>query len=215
MSEKANPEAELAYGAGHIDPLRATRPGLVYDADEIDYVNFLCGLGYSTKNLRSVTGDQSACSASNSWLVLDLNYPSFAVPTSTLGIVDRTFTRSVTNVGSPSSVYKSAVVNAPAGLEIQVKPSVLSYKSLGEKLSYVVTIQGRISNSIESASLIWSDGVHEVRSPIVLFKVRGYVPPPGPRPGLGGSSPSGHGSSRLNCSITGLSIFLFFIFNKL
>uniref|UniRef100_F6HNS7 Peptidase S8/S53 domain-containing protein n=1 Tax=Vitis vinifera TaxID=29760 RepID=F6HNS7_VITVI len=44
-AKKKNPEAKFAYGAGNIDP------GLVYDADEIDYVKFLCGQGYSTRAL--------------------------------------------------------------------------------------------------------------------------------------------------------------------
>ena len=51
MSAKKNPEAEFAYGAGNIDPVKAIDPGLVYDADEIDYVEFLCGQGYSTRAL--------------------------------------------------------------------------------------------------------------------------------------------------------------------
>ena len=40
MSARKNPEAEFAYGAGNIDPVTAVHPGLVYDADEIDFVNF-------------------------------------------------------------------------------------------------------------------------------------------------------------------------------
>lgn len=170
MSEETNSQAELAYGAGHIDPLRALSPGLVYDANEADYVKFLCGQGYSTNNLRAVTGDQSTCTAANNGTVWDLNYPSFAVSAST-SFVYRTFTRTVTNVGSPTSVYKSTVF-APAGLKIKVTPSVLYFKSLGEKLSYKVTVEGQMSKDIESASLIWDDGVYEVRSPIVAFQVK-------------------------------------------
>ena len=35
----------------NIDPVKAVDPGLVYDVDEIDYVKFLCGQGYSTRAL--------------------------------------------------------------------------------------------------------------------------------------------------------------------
>lgn len=170
MSKKNNPDAEFAYGAGHIDPLRALNPGLIYDADETDYVNFLCGQSYNIKHLQAVTGDKSTCTAANNGTVWDLNYPSFAVSTSTSGIIYHTFTRTVTNVGYPSSVYKSTVF-APVGLKIHVTPSVLCFKSNGGRLLYKVTVEGTTNKAIESVSLIWDDGVHEVRSPIVVFKI--------------------------------------------
>ncbi|KAK4774452.1 hypothetical protein SAY86_009387 [Trapa natans] len=170
MSQKINTDAEFAYGAGHIDPLRALNPGLIYDADETDYVKFLCGQGYDTRRLQAVTGDQSTCTAANNGTTWDLNYPSFAASTSNSGAVYRTFTRIVTNVGYDSSVYRSTVF-APVGLKIQVTPSMLSFKSIGEKVSYQVTVEGTINNRVESASLVWEDGVHQVRSPIVVFQV--------------------------------------------
>ena len=47
MDVDKNIDAEFAYGIGHINPTRAINSNLVYDAREIDYVNFLCGQGYS------------------------------------------------------------------------------------------------------------------------------------------------------------------------
>ena len=47
MGVDKNTDAEFAYGTGHINPTRAINPGLVYDVGEIDYLNFLCGQGYS------------------------------------------------------------------------------------------------------------------------------------------------------------------------
>ncbi|KAB5538750.1 hypothetical protein DKX38_016283 [Salix brachista] len=44
MSAETNPEAEFGYGSGHINPMKAINPGLIYDAGEEDYVKFLCGL---------------------------------------------------------------------------------------------------------------------------------------------------------------------------
>ena len=41
MSSDLNPEAEFAYGAGQINPVKAVCPGLVYDISESDYVRFL------------------------------------------------------------------------------------------------------------------------------------------------------------------------------
>ncbi|KAI6669312.1 hypothetical protein NL676_004197 [Syzygium grande] len=50
MSAEINSEAEFAYGAGQLNPIQSLHPGLLYDANETDYVNFLCGQNYSTKN---------------------------------------------------------------------------------------------------------------------------------------------------------------------
>ncbi|XP_057991298.1 cucumisin-like [Hevea brasiliensis] len=170
MSAAANKEAEFAYGSGHINPVKAIDPGLLYDAEEIDYVKFLCGQGYNATQLKLVTGDNSACSEKTNGTVWDLNYPSFALSTLYGKSVTRVFHRTVTNVGSSSSSYK-AIIKAPSALSIKVEPSVLSFKSLREKQSFVVTVEVTPSESANSYSgaLIWDDGVHQVRSPIIGF----------------------------------------------
>ena len=172
MSARKNPEAEFAYGAGNIDPVRAVHPGLVYDADEIDFVNFLCGEGYSVQNLRLVTGDHSVCSKATNGTVWDLNYPSFALSIPYKESIARTFKRSVTNVGLPVSTYKATVIGAPKGLKINVKPNILSFTSIGQKLSFVLKVNGRMVEDIVSASLVWDDGLHKVRSPIIVYAVQ-------------------------------------------
>ncbi|KAL6326799.1 hypothetical protein AAG906_010976 [Vitis piasezkii] len=156
MSAKQNREAEFAYGAGNIDPVKAIDPGLVYDADEIDYVKYLCGLGYSTRALRLVTGDNSVCSAATNGTVWNLNYPSFALSSLTKESITGMFNRTVTNVGSSVSTYKATVIGAPEGLDIQ-------------KLSFVLKVEGKVGDNIVSASLVWDDGVHQVRTPIVVL----------------------------------------------
>ncbi|XP_050156055.1 subtilisin-like protease SBT4.14 isoform X6 [Malus sylvestris] len=173
MSANLNPEAEFAYGAGLLNPSRSPYPGLVYDAAEIDYVNFLCAQGYSTKLLKALTGDSYSCSSSQSshgTLSDHLNYPSVALSTSNPKSVKGIFNRTVTNVGSPKSTYK-AQVSAPPGLEIKVNPSVLKFTSLGQKLSFQVTVKGLIEKTIVSGSLVWDDGKFQVRSPIVVYFV--------------------------------------------
>ncbi|KAL5568990.1 hypothetical protein UlMin_025565 [Ulmus minor] len=168
ISPDLNPEAEFAYGAGQINPLKAAYPGLVYDADEHDYIEFLCGQGYTTKLLRIITGDHSSC-PSNGTLDTDLNYPAFVLSTKPSESINHVFHRTVTNVGSPTSTYKSNLV-APQGLNIKVNPSVLTFTSLGQKLSYAVTVEGKIDHKIMvSTSLVWDDGTFQVRSPIVVY----------------------------------------------
>ncbi|KAG8644992.1 hypothetical protein MANES_10G021600v8 [Manihot esculenta] len=171
MSTTANTDAEFAYGSGHINPVNATDPGLVYDAEEIDYVKFLCGQGYNATQLKLVTGDNSACSAETNGTVWDLNYPSFALSTVPGHSVTRIFHRTVTNVGSSSATYK-AIINAPPGLHIQVQPNVLSFTSVGEKQSFVVTVEAELSDFAISGSLTWDDGVHKVKSPILAHVIQ-------------------------------------------
>ncbi|XP_027155311.1 cucumisin-like [Coffea eugenioides] len=166
MSTKTNIDAEFSYGSGQINPIKAAAPGLVYDITEADFVSFLCGQGYNTTTLRRITGNNSSsCTKANNATVWDLNYPSFAVSAKS-GQVTRVFHRTVTNVGNPVSTYK-ATVTAPPQLSIQVNPITLSFKSLGQKLSFSVTVTAEIPQTIISGSLVWDDGVHQVRSPVV------------------------------------------------
>ncbi|KAL6327034.1 hypothetical protein AAG906_013516 [Vitis piasezkii] len=171
MSAKKNPQVEFAYGAGNIDPIKAVHPGLVYDANEIDFVNFLCGQGYTAKALRQVTGDHSVCSKATNGTVWNLNYPSFALSTFNKESIVGTFNRSVTNVGLAVSTYKATIIGAPKGLKIKVKPNILSFTSIGQKQSFVLKVEGRIVEDIVSTSLVWDNGVHQVRSPIVVYGV--------------------------------------------
>ena len=133
MSVETNTGMEFAYGAGHIEPLQAVNPDLVYDAGEADYVKFLCGQGYSTKHLRLITGNNSTCSEAKHETVLNLNYPSFAISTKSGVTLTRIFTRTVTNVGPAVSTYK-AVTAVPSGISVKVKPRALSFPRPEEDL---------------------------------------------------------------------------------
>ncbi|OMO76496.1 hypothetical protein COLO4_25546 [Corchorus olitorius] len=168
MSSELNTDAEFAYGSGEVNPVEAVNPGLIYDAEEIDYIKFLCGQGYGTQFLQLVTRDNTTCSEATNGTVWDLNYPSFALNTSGSTKVSGVFTRTVTNVGSAMSEYIANVTVETESLEINVNPSVLSFTSLGQKLSYTLTINGTIDGSMVSASLVWDDGEHMVRSPIIV-----------------------------------------------
>ncbi|XP_045786965.1 cucumisin-like [Trifolium pratense] len=168
MSSSLNPEAEFAYGAGLINPVKAANPGLVYDISEADYAEFLCGEGYTSKELRILTQDKTTCKGKdNEKAVYNLNLPSFAV------YVNDTFSgyvyhRTVTNVGSANSTYKARVISSFL-LGIEVIPDVLSFTSIGQKKSFSLTIEGQINVEMISASLIWDDGNYQVRSPIVVY----------------------------------------------
>ncbi|CAD5188196.1 unnamed protein product [Musa acuminata subsp. malaccensis] len=170
MSPSRNPEAELAYGAGQLNPKKATSPGLVYDATARDFVNMLCVQGYSTRLIRLVTGDNSSsCPRNVNVTTVDMNYPTMTRYVARGKEYRAEFSRTVTNVGNPNSTYTAKVASG-SGLDIEVNPRKLHFGELNEKQSFVVRVAGKplSLNSVASASIVWSDGKHEVRSPIVI-----------------------------------------------
>lgn len=157
---KATP---FSYGAGHVRPNRAMDPGLVYDLTTSDYLNFLCTMGYNSTKIARFSTENYACSTKPVKLE-DLNYPSITVP-KLRGAV--TVTRKVKNVGSPGTYV--ARIQEPAGVSVSVKPERLVFGKVGEEKVFVVSLQAqRKGNGYVFGRLIWSDGKHFVRSPIVV-----------------------------------------------
>ncbi|XP_073130818.1 subtilisin-like protease SBT4.3 [Henckelia pumila] len=174
MNATKDPNAEFSYGTGHIDPVKATDPGLIYEDSPDDYIKFLCNSGYNASMLSKIFGQSIVCpddrTTSN-----DLNYPSMTFKVTTSGSEKSMpfsveFKRTVTNVGSADSIYK-ATTSTSLDYNITVNPDTLKFKALNEKQSYAVIISGNIvETTMLSASLEWSDGVHSVRSPILVYK---------------------------------------------
>ncbi|MED6209135.1 hypothetical protein PIB30_051840 [Stylosanthes scabra] len=161
---------DFAYGAGHVDPLKAINPGLILDLSEDDYVNLLCDIGYETPTVRKISGDNSTCpSLSARSLLKDINYPSIIYQIQLMQPFVANFTRTVTNVGFANSTYKASVMKG-SNININVVPQVLSFRSLGEKQSISVNIaRGKFSEpTVISSPLIWTDGEHSMRIPIII-----------------------------------------------
>ncbi|XP_024012425.1 subtilisin-like protease SBT4.8 [Eutrema salsugineum] len=170
-SETEVASTEFAYGAGHVDPIAALNPGLVYELDKADHIAFLCGLNYTSQTLKLISGEAVTCTGNT--LPRNLNYPSMSAKLSrSNSSFTVTFNRTVTNLGTPNSTYLSKIfLNHGSKLSVKVSPSVLSMKSVNEKQSFTVAVSG---NNLDpklplSANLIWSDGTHNVRSPIVVY----------------------------------------------
>lgn len=99
-------DLEFAYGLGHINPLKAIDPGLIYDTSEADYIDFLCKQGYNTSFVRLITGDNSSsCITTVLGRGWSLNYPSFSLDVEDGLPINAVFTRTATNVGPPNSTY--------------------------------------------------------------------------------------------------------------
>lgn len=176
MDSTRQRDLEFAYGSGHINPADTIDPGLVYNASETDYINFLCKQGYNTTTLRLVTGDDSTCESTTIGRAWDLNYPSFSLYVEDGEQIWGTFTRTVTNVGAANSTY-AANIYMPAIIGVTVEPSVLKFSAVGETQTFTVNVTGPAitQQPIMSGALTWADGAgnHNVRSPIVVYN---YVP---------------------------------------
>ncbi|KAL2610347.1 hypothetical protein R1flu_028920 [Riccia fluitans] len=174
-SQKSNTEAAITestskvstpfgIGSGHVDPNSAADPGLIYDNSYADYFNFFCALGYTKNNIKAISGESFTCPEEKP-KVSNLNYPSVTV-SNLAG--SQTITRTVTNVGSPSGSYKVSITSPP-GIQVEISPSTLTFSALGQKKSFSVKIT-KVSSSkgYVFGSYTWSDGIHSVRSPIVV-----------------------------------------------
>ncbi|KAL5714295.1 hypothetical protein ACHQM5_016276 [Ranunculus cassubicifolius] len=166
-----SPATPLDFGAGHINPNKAMDPGLIYDMDFQDYVVFLCGLGYSNKQMSAVIRrSQWSCPNTPS----DLNYPSFMVivPNATTYPMVKNFTRVVTNVGDENSTYQ-AVFEVPTGMRIQTEPKTLIFSGKGQQQEFVVSVEIEKKDlSVIHGYLKWVDQhKHVVSSPVVAITV--------------------------------------------
>ncbi|ONI00108.1 hypothetical protein PRUPE_6G067700 [Prunus persica] len=159
---------EFAYGSGHINPVKAINPGLVYEASKEDYIRLLC-MKYDEGKVRLVSGDNSTC-PTDKGSPLDHNYPSMAAKVTPMNPFAVKFHRRVKNVGLANSSYKATIFQ-DSKVEIKVVPEILSFKSLNEEKAFDVTVAGSgvPFGSQVSTQLVWFDGAHSVRSPIVVY----------------------------------------------
>ncbi|XP_057489896.1 subtilisin-like protease SBT3 [Actinidia eriantha] len=158
----------LGMGSGHIDPNLALDPGLIYDLTPQEYVNVLCYMNYTEKQILTVTRSRLYnCSNPSP----DLNYPSFIALYSNESTMVRTFHRTLTNVGDDAATYNVEVV-VPMGSKVTVSPNTLVFSKKYEKKSYSLTIEYESDENGTRAygSLAWveDNGKHKVRSPIVV-----------------------------------------------
>jgi len=145
-------------GAGHVLPMKAADPGLVYDSGYNQWLGFLCGTGQLTASYcPSIKIDPS-----------ELNVPSIAIG-DLAGT--QTVTRSVTNVGKGQATYDASVTGM-AGVGVVVTPSSLAIAP-GQTKSFTVkfTRGDAALSAYTGGNLTWSDGSHSVRIPMVVRPV--------------------------------------------
>ena len=155
--EPANP---FDFGAGHISPNDALKPGLVYETTNDEYDAVACGI-------ESPAVDEARCAALEdlgfSFAAGDMNQPSIAVARL---INEQTVTRRVTNV-SDSTVNVTANIVNPPGTSVSVAPASLAL-SPGQSAEFDTTIryQSGPLDLWRFGSLTWESNEQSVRSPI-------------------------------------------------
>lgn len=172
------PSTPFDHGAGHVDPVAALNPGLVYDLTVEDYINFLCALNYTSSQINILAKRNFTCDPSKKYSLYDLNYPSFAVSLqspvigsggSSRGATVVKHTRTLTNVDS-AATYKVSVSSESDSVKISVDPELLSFSQVNEKKTYTVTFTASSmpSNTNSFGRIEWSDGKHVVGSPVAV-----------------------------------------------
>lgn len=161
------PASPLDYGGGLMQPNRAANPGLVYDLTTVDYLNFLCSLGYNATQMSPFIS-AFAC-PKKSIRIQDLNYPSLTWFNLTGPVA---VSRTLKNVGQPGR-YK-VLVRAPPGVAVAVEPETLDFGTVGEEKTFRVTAAPHTNGTTLSRNvfgqLTWSDGKHIVRSPLSVIQ---------------------------------------------
>lgn len=148
----------FAQGAGFVAPNGAADPGLVYPTTPTEWRQYMVGLGvhFAPPNdtLTPITGSE-------------LNQASIGIG-SLPGTA--TVTRRVKNVSGHAGTYHASA--SVAGFDVTVTPSTLTLAP-GEEGTFTVDFSRTDAPFDEWAigSLTWSDGTHDVRSPIALRPV--------------------------------------------
>ncbi|RVX16872.1 Subtilisin-like protease SBT1.4 [Vitis vinifera] len=147
-----NKSTPLIHGSGHVNPIGALDPGLVYDIGPDDYVTFLCSVGYS-ENIEI--------------FVRDVVFNADSAVIKRGGVVKHK--RVVRNVGSSKDAVYSVKVNSPPSVKINVSPSKLVFTEKNQVASYEVTFTS-VGASLMTVfgSIEWTDGSHRVRSPVAV-----------------------------------------------
>ncbi|KAH1082297.1 hypothetical protein J1N35_022058 [Gossypium stocksii] len=176
VSNYNQPASPLDIGAGHINPIKALDPGLVYDATPQDYMKLLCAMNYTAKKIRMFTKLSHDCMNRS----LDLNYPAFIAFFNDDGLstsadkFEQEFQRTVTNVGKGGMAY-TAKVTGMDGIKVMVEPPKLVFKRKYEKQSYKLRLEGPklFKKDVIFGALSWRDdaGKYMVTSPIMATTI--------------------------------------------
>ncbi|KAH7691107.1 Peptidase S8 subtilisin-related protein, partial [Dioscorea alata] len=154
-------------GSGQVNPVAVTDPGLIYDINPEQYIQYLCGLGYNDTQASTVAGNSVQCSIVGSIAPENLNYPSISIsldPSKTKSVK-----RTLTNVGDANEVY-NIDVEEPKGINVVVSPSSIQFSQIGQEKNITLEFSSKgmplNQGNILDGQLKLDSGKHFVRSPI-------------------------------------------------
>ncbi|KAL6856177.1 hypothetical protein ACP4OV_018979 [Aristida adscensionis] len=172
----------MVASAGHVRPQLALDPGLVYDAVEQDYVDFLCTLNYNATQIRPIVPDFAGCTRTLPGSATGLNYPSFVVAFDN-GTGVRSLTQTATKVSEGPEAYTVSAVAPEQLVAVTMTPAKLEFGGKNEKRSYNVVFRSKMNttaathgaaaemkpNTRRFGHIVWKNDVHQVRSPVVFM----------------------------------------------
>lgn len=169
LDERLKPADVFATGAGHVNPLKANDPGLVYDIEPSDYVSYLCGLNYTDTQVGVILQQRVKCSEVKSIPQAQLNYPSFSI---LLGDTSQFYTRTLTNVG-PINITYNVKIDMPLSVSVSVRPSQITFTEVKQKVMYSVDFvtadeMKRGDYMITQGSIKWVSGKYSVSIPVAI-----------------------------------------------
>ncbi|KAH9625467.1 hypothetical protein KSS87_008130 [Heliosperma pusillum] len=167
ITESGQAATPYDYGSGEVSPTGGLTPGLVYELEPTDYLDFLCYYGYNLSTIKLISAqlpDRFSCPSNSSQdMISNINYPSIAV-SKNAGTVKRT----VTNVDSEEETNYTVIVDAPKGLEVTVLPKELKFTASIKKLSYQITFTASYAKGDLFGAITWTNNKYNVRSPFVI-----------------------------------------------
>lgn len=163
-NEDSTEATPFDYGSGHIDPIAAVNPGLIYDFNTSDLINLLCSSGATVSQLKNLTTTPVYCKNPPT-ASYNFNYPSIGVANLTGNL---SVYRTVTYIGEGPAVYHSIL--EITGVKASVYPNVIRFQKSGEKMTYRIDFGTYKSSngSFEFGSLTWMNNIYRVKSPIAV-----------------------------------------------
>ncbi|XP_057952932.1 subtilisin-like protease SBT3.9, partial [Malania oleifera] len=161
-SKRADP---FDFGGGVVNPNKAIDPGLVFDMETSDYVNFLCSMGYDESVINKMTRMHIQCNGTTNFPE-NLNLPSISVPELKSCL---TISRTATNVGPENSWYIS-FIEAPPGISLMVEPPILFFNGALKNINFKITLcsQLRVQGRYSFGYIYWTNPNHLVKMPITV-----------------------------------------------